>query len=376
MPETQPLLLPDIYHLPGLHIEGFRGIDKLSIPRLGRVTLLVGKNSVGKTTVLDAIRVYAARGRFSALRELLERRDEFSLDENEDGESILVPDISALFYGWNTSSDSCVKIGTSKGDDQLWIEAASPDDLLDLTERTFPDEFWYFWDIESFQAIKITFQGSTQLIPWSLYTKMRRLPRRFETETPHSVKCESLGPGVLTNQDLARFWDSVALTNDEESAIGSLRFVFGKTIEGLATVGDPTLRRGGRRVMVKLASQSRPVPLRSLGDGATRMLGVSIALANSRNGFLLLDEAENGIHYSLQHTFWSAILQAAVKNNVQVVATTHSWDCVTGFARAALECEDAEGILYRLSRRYGDLRAVEYPEDELKIAADQHIEVR
>ena len=58
-------------HLPDLTIKGFRGIDELSIPRLGRVTLLAGKNSVGKTTVLDAVRIYAARGRYSTLHELL-----------------------------------------------------------------------------------------------------------------------------------------------------------------------------------------------------------------------------------------------------------------------------------------------------------------
>ena len=55
-------------HLPDLTIKGFRGIDELTIPRLGRVTLLVGKNGVGKTTVLDAVRVYAARGRRTALQ--------------------------------------------------------------------------------------------------------------------------------------------------------------------------------------------------------------------------------------------------------------------------------------------------------------------
>ena len=128
--------------------------------------------------------------------------------------------------------------------------------------------------------------------------------------------------------------------------------------------------------MVKLNSHSRPVPLRSLGDGASRMLGVSMAFTSSRNGFLLIDEVENGIHYSLQHDFWRMVLQTAQANNVQVLATTHSWDCVSSFARAAIECEEAEGILYRISRRYGELRAVEYPEDELKIAADQQIEVR
>ena len=50
-PIESGLLLPDLY------IENFRGIRKLSIPRLGRVTLLSGRNGVGKTTVLDAVRV-------------------------------------------------------------------------------------------------------------------------------------------------------------------------------------------------------------------------------------------------------------------------------------------------------------------------------
>ena len=59
-------------HLPSLSIKGFRGIKELSIERLGRVTLLAGKNSVGKTTVLDAIQVYAARGHYEVLSDLLE----------------------------------------------------------------------------------------------------------------------------------------------------------------------------------------------------------------------------------------------------------------------------------------------------------------
>lgn len=53
--------MPSDLFLPHLSIRGFRGITELVIPRLGRVTLLAGKNSVGKTTVLDAVRVYAAR---------------------------------------------------------------------------------------------------------------------------------------------------------------------------------------------------------------------------------------------------------------------------------------------------------------------------
>ena len=378
MSEIQPL------HLPDLYIEGFRGIDELSIPCLGRVTLLAGKNSVGKTTVLDALRVYAARGRYSALSELLEGRDEFFSDVDEDGDTVLMPDISALFYGWNTSGNSCVKIGPNKESDQLRIELASQNDVWELIHDELPARLG---DIDAIQVVKITFQESIQVIPLGLPFQGRRLQRRSASgsEMPPTMKCESLGPGVLANQDLARFWDNVALTDDEESAIESLRFIFGDSIEGIAVIGDNSsrfvpsirpIRRGGRRVMVKLDSHSRPVPLRSLGDGASRMFGVSMALANSRNGFLLLDEAENGIHHSLQHNFWRMVLRTALDNNVQVLATTHSWDCVRGFALAAVEYEEAEGLLYRLEKHQDIFQMVDYSKEDLGIVAEQNIEVR
>lgn len=53
-------------HLPNLTVSNFRGIGSLSIERLGRVTLLGGRNGVGKTTVLEAVRTYASRGRVMA----------------------------------------------------------------------------------------------------------------------------------------------------------------------------------------------------------------------------------------------------------------------------------------------------------------------
>ena len=101
-----------------------------------------------------------------------------------------------------------------------------------------------------------------------------------------------------------------------------------------------------------------------------------MALANSRDGFLLIDEAENGIHHAVQRDYWRMVFQAAHESNVQVFATTHSWDCVRGFAQAAGENEDIEGVLVRLEKEEDGLRAVRYSERRLKIAAEQRIEVR
>ena len=106
------------------------------------------------------------------------------------------------------------------------------------------------------------------------------------------------------------------------------------------------------------------------------MFGVALALANCRDGTLLIDEAENGIHYSLQSKFWNMILRTAEAHNVQVVATTHSKDCIDGFAVAAVNCPNVSANLIRLERHDDKMRAVEYPKEELEIAAEQDIEVR
>ena len=89
--------------LPSLSISGFRGIDALTIERLGRVTLLAGKNSVGKTTVLDAVRFYAARGHRAVLSEILESNEEVATRVDEAGEESIGPWLEAIFNGRDAS---------------------------------------------------------------------------------------------------------------------------------------------------------------------------------------------------------------------------------------------------------------------------------
>ncbi len=134
--------------------------------------------------------------------------------------------------------------------------------------------------------------------------------------------------------------------------------------------------RVSRRALVKLKGCDRPVPLKSCGDGATRLFGVALALANSAGGFLLIDEAENGLHWSVERNFWRMVLKATQENDVQVFATTHSWDCIAGFAKAVNETPEEDGLLLRLDRADGQVRAVAYTEAQLQVAADQRIEVR
>lgn len=394
--------LDDRLRLTNLSIRNFRGIENLSFSRLGRVTLLAGRNSVGKTTILDAIQIFAARGRFPVLRQVLANREEFHTVTDDDGDSILEPDCTALFFAPDSTMRQCISIGSDQIEDQLRIEMTSLDDKqIERLERILPSAV----PGASMQGLKTSFGGKEQVTPWIVtqekteaapnakgtwyhlnYREMSRLLK--EDEPLPAIKCVSLGTGLMEEDVLSQFWDNVLLTPDEDRAIQALGLIFGDNIERVAVIGGDSvlireerltrrLRWGrGERFIVKLKDSGQLVPLKRLGDGALRLFSIALALANSRDGILLIDEVENGIHYSIQKVFWNMVLKTAHKNNVQVLATTHSWDCITGFAHAANDNTDIDGLLIRLDKDEYGFRTVEYPEEELLTAAQQDIEVR
>ena len=371
-------------HLPNLTISGFRGIEHFAIPRLGRVTLLVGKNGVGKPTVLDATRVYAARGHPLVLMEVLRGHEEFTTVVDDDGGEVLSPDIAALFFGRNVLQRRSISIGPEDDECRLAIEVSQFDEIRADVNMTVNTPLTVFRPA----MLKIRLQDKewsfssailSQLL--SRDARLRRAQLRLgdqDAKWPADIECGSLGPGLPNDADVVRYWDRIALTDRESQPLRGLQLILGRSVDRIAVVGDdgPRSGRTGRRVILRLPGEPRPVPLKSLGDGAVRLFGVALALANCRDGFLLIDEAENGIHHSAHRDFWNMVLQSAHRDNVQVLATTHSWDCVKGFAHAAVENEDVEGVLVRLDRVDGIIRAIEYSESELKVAADQGIEVR
>ena len=373
MPDAQP---DQSLHLPSLVIKNFRGIDELTIPRLGRVTLLAGKNGVGKTTVLDAVRIWASRGYRLDIAEVLQNHDEVLISADEHGKELTLANWDGLFFGRRINSDDPVLIGPTPETDFLQMEIIPLDESeISNVER----QQSVIYDDEEVLVLRIKFRDSRRtLLPHGVSVTTRMSRRSGGTSSLQEIFCGVLGPDVPDNETVEQYLNALALTPDEDRAIEALNIVANPLVERVALV-DSGARFGsrvGRRSIVKLKGEDNPVPLRSLGDGAIRTFAAALALAASSNGFLLIDEAENGIHHSIQAKFWNMVLQTAQRNNVQVLATTHSWDCVRGFAQAANELEDVEGMLYRIQRNAERLRAVPYPEDQLLIAAQHGIEVR
>ena len=308
---------------------------------------------MGKTTVLDAVRIWADRGLVHAIDLLLLYKGD-SFVRSEDGPASTVIDRAALFTDRDYETNTVITIGPIGDNDNSIFLSETPTN--EIGQSLIPSEL-----SDSIGNIGI----STQFGEVPIYQR-------------NKVTHWALGPNVPNDQVVQQYWSEVALTSHEDRALEALNMVTNERVERVASLGSPVGSGVGlpRRMMAKVASRDYQVPLRSLGDGAMRTYAVALALAKSSGGFLLIDEAENGIHHSIQAKFWNMVLQTAQRNNVQVIATTHSWDCVAGFAQAANELEDVEGMLYRIQRNVNRLRAVPYPEDQLAIAAEHGIEVR
>lgn len=114
-----------------------------------------------------------------------------------------------------------------------------------------------------------------------------------------------------------------------------------------------------------------------LGDGVRHIISMVTALFQSENGYLFIDEIENGIHHTHLDKLWEIILKVSKEQNVQVFATTHSIECINAYARVAKKLEDEEITFIELGRNdENELKAMVYPYNWFIDSIEQHQEVR
>ena len=106
-----------------------------------------------------------------------------------------------------------------------------------------------------------------------------------------------------------------------------------------------------------------------------RLFALILSLVNCGGGILLIDEFENGLHYTVQLDAWRMIFRFAAEMNIQVVATTHSSDAIRSFQIAASESPE-EGVFLRLTNWEGTSIQLLWGEEELEKAVRYGIEAR
>ena len=360
--------------LNSLEIRNFRAFRDLKIEHLGRVNLLVGKNNVGKTSLLEAIQLYASQDSApTSIWEIMRTRREV----NEPFVSVkeMLFALKYLFYGRNDIKPGLqpIQIGPINSSEEklsITVDWSIKETRMGTLDGKLLEAGENYTADNLAPLLNIQAAGTTRN-----YLIDPSLPQKdIIVLNPNEIPCIFIPSNGLSSQRLTELWDSVALTKLEADILIALRFIAPGLVD-LNFVSTPLSGRE-RIPVVRIADYDEPLPLHGLGDGMLRALGISLALVKAKDGILLIDEFENGLYYTVQPDIWKLIFRVAYQLNVQVFATTHSWDCIESFQKAAQEDKQNEGVLIRLESKKGKIIATLFDEQELGIATREQIEVR
>ncbi len=108
-----------------------------------------------------------------------------------------------------------------------------------------------------------------------------------------------------------------------------------------------------------------------IGSVATLAIGIT----NASGGVVLIDEIENGIHHSVMTEVWLGIAKLACQSDVQIFATTHSFECINAAHQAFKKSGQYDFRLHRLDQVDDSIEAVTLDEEALEVATQMGMEV-
>jgi hypothetical protein len=131
---------------------------------------------------------------------------------------------------------------------------------------------------------------------------------------------------------------------------------------------------GGPSIYVDLGLESL-VPLAVCGEGFVRLFSTVVELTGTRNGVLLIDEIDNGLHHSVMPRLWDLLGVLSERHDVQIFGTTHNDDLI----RSALQAFSVRSGflgLFRVDRHDGFHSMTSYDEEAMEAVLDEQFEVR
>ena len=370
-------------------IGNFRCFKDISVQPLARVNLICGENNSGKTTLLEALWLHSGPNspdlglRLSNFRGIAgpdPRRFLYDLFRNFDP----LQTITLFANGdWNeyarilhinsqqrnndvfipqVPEDQNLVVGTTRGAN---VSSVSNTEIVLDYKDEFGDGFLSTgrWEISEAPPT----EGS-HIFPVVLTSQGMLMNRANMPPRPSSVflAARSLIPPFA---DVSGFGEA-ELEGYAERILNCLRSV-DPQIRRLLTVAAPP----GPMVYVDIGLP-RPVPMGFLGDGIGRLLNMALSFKTASNGMMLIDEVENGLHHNAMKSVWENLDWLSREFNVQIFATTHSYECLVAARDAFKSAEQDELHVHRLDRRDGLVASTTYSFEALDFTLDYGAELR
>jgi hypothetical protein len=363
--------------LQTFQVKNFRCFRDFTLGPLDRVNLIAGRNNTGKTALLEALFLFSSPNNPLLPLQLNSLRG--------------VPQVEAeaaemggwLFFGKNID-ETIELIGETVDGGRGTLKIR----LEQRTQGTTPaPPVATGAPIASGMASPApSFLIGTNLprdlvLEYEDSTGQRGLSRR-SAPSPFGGALLSIAP--LTGIAMTLFLHTHARSPQEDAARFSKLEETGREEEATRHVRilEPRLKRlavlisAGVPMIHGDLGLGRMVPIPHMGEGVVRLLSLLLAISSAAGGMVLLDEIENGLHHSVLRRVWQAIGAAARDANVQVFATTHSYECIQAAHQAFREGDTYDLRLFRLDRVDDEIRVAVYNRDTLDTSIDMSLEVR
>ena len=368
--------------LQTLAMRGFRGFESYSLASLARVNLVVGRNNSGKTSVLEAIELLVSGGHPGVFYDSGRRRGEMGASYARRVRERRT-DVSHVFFGHIFALGTQFDLSSDGGGYTLSVRVRSLDEdgedseYWDRRRKQWQQRGLFDQDEEAVPvlglSIDVGMPGRQVVLPVMddgtvLFEPYPRSMRNVAYGTPvHFLTLDSFDPASLGGM-----WDTVLAEGREEEIVDDMRLLE----PDLDSIHFLTSGRLGGGILVGLGNGGRRLPIGTYGDGMRRLLALRLSFVGAANGFLLIDEIDTGLHWTVMEDMWRFVVEVARKSNVQIFATTHSYDCIRGLGALIQSRPDMtdQVSIQKVDRSLK--QAVCLRGDQIKVAVEQDIEVR
>ena len=344
------------------------------------ITLISGRNNTGKTTLLEGIFLAAAYKTPDLFLRLNAIRGGFSLAPSIQG---LVLD-ACLWENLFSDMDMTLRleVAVEGQNNNIFKVSFEKDDSSSLSQFTLPQN-------TQPGAVQVP-PGFLQPLPGSYLLKMSysdgnisgegnysitqgglsfRMPSGWAANNPAATIYD--GPNTpITNHPLAEWFGNLELLNKKQMLIDALKLL-DKGITDIFSVP----KSGAIELYARWEDQ-KPRPLRTLGDGLNKLLSYLLAIITNPGGVFLLDEIETGFHYSFYPHLWELLAAVVQETGSQVIATTHSYECIKSAVEGVGKIDESILTYVRLGKEGGIIVPHLFPSNELGFALVNEMEVR